>query len=146
MGQTVEQALASATFYTDGQDYVFVKLPPNGITAGAGVIAEIGEPFCALLVDRDEVSLMIPADGLEDFGRRLRGYSVEPQAFYRLITIDAVLESTLIGFMARVSQTLAEAGVPVFPYAAFSRDHVFVPAPKLDAALAALERLKSASG
>ena len=106
------------------------------------MVAEIGEPFCALLVDRDEVTLMIPADALEDFGRRLRDHVAE-KTQYRLITIDAVLEPTLVGFMARVSGALAESGVAVFPYAAFSRDHLFVPAEQIDAALAALEKLKA---
>jgi len=143
MTQTVEQALSEATFYGDNQTYAFVQLPAAGITAAAGVIAEIGEPFCALVVDKDEVSLLIPNEALQDFARRLPGHVAAPTV-YRLITIDVALEADLVGLMARVSQALAQAGVPIFPFAAYTRDHLVVPADKFEIALKTLENLKAA--
>lgn len=142
MPQTVETALAEATLYSDKQDYALVKLPPAAITAAAGVVAEIGEPFCALLADKDEVSLLIPAQALADFANRLPGHTAEANA-YRLITLDVVLEPDLTGFFARVSQALADAGVSILALSAFSRDHLFVPKVQFDAAFAALQSLKN---
>lgn len=144
MSQTVEQALAEATLYSDRQNYEFVRLPASAITAAAGVIAEIGEPFCVMIVDRDEVSLLIPADALRDFAPRLPGYQTNSIA-YRLITVNAKLEPGLVGLMARLSDALADAGVPIFPYAAYTRDHIVVPADRFDTALRTLENLASAS-
>jgi hypothetical protein len=142
MSQTIALALAQATFYTDNQLYTLIQLPTSAITAAAGVIAEIGEPFCALLVDKDEVTLLIPAEAIEDFGKRLPSHKASISQ-YRLITIDVALEPTLTGFMAVISAALGEVGVPIFPFAAYTRDHIFVPEGKFEVALAALQALKS---
>jgi hypothetical protein len=65
MSQTVEQALAEKTLYSDRQNYEFVRLPASAITA-CRVIAEIGEPFCVLIVDRDESEPADACGGLRD--------------------------------------------------------------------------------
>ena len=143
MTPTVKQILRQATLYSDAQSYTFVKLPPGAITAAAGLVASIGEPFCALLVDKDEVSLMIPADAWDDFKQRFTA-SVIAANRYRLVTLDVILEADLVGFMAYLSDALAQAGVSILPFAAYSRDHLFVQEDQYDLALAALEKLRSA--
>src|SRR6185369_714881 len=105
MTQTVEQALAAAKLFSDDQDYLFIQLPARAIMAAAGVIAQIGEPFCALIVDKDEVSLIIPADAIADFKERLPDYQALPKP-YRLITFDIELDISLVGFMAIISRAL----------------------------------------
>jgi hypothetical protein len=142
MTQTVEQALAAAKLFSDDQDYLFIQLPAKAIMAAAGVIAQIGEPFCALIVDKDEVSLVIPADALADFKERLSNYQVSNKP-YRLITFDIELDMSLVGFMAKVSRALADAGIPIMTYAAYSRDHLLVPAEQFSVAMAALAKLQS---
>ena len=144
MPQTVKEALSAATFITDDERNRLVKLAPRAITVAAGVIAEIGQPFCALIVDRDEVTLMIPDDAVVDFAKRLREHELGET--YRLITVDAELAPDLIGFMAVLSQALADAHVGVFPYAAYTRDHIMVPELQLTLALEALEQLKAEYG
>jgi hypothetical protein len=141
MPQTVEDALKDAEFVVDEDTYRLVKLHPRAISAAAGVVAEIAEPFCVLIVDKDEVSLVIPEDAVEDFAHRLHEHELGET--YKLITVDAVLQPDLIGFMARISSALAAAEVGVFPYAAYSRDHILVPAAQVDRALDALNALKS---
>ncbi len=142
MPLTVEQALAQAALYTDETDYAIVQLPPGAILAAAGVVAEIGEAFCALIVDKDEVSLIIPFEALADFGIRLPGHSASAKP-YRLITFDIQLDLNLVGFMARISMALAEAGISIMPLAAYSRDHILVHTDQLENAMAALKRLQS---
>lgn len=141
MPQTIEEALFGAEFYTDDEPYLLVKLPPAAITLAASVIAEISDPFCVLIVDKDEVTLVLPHEAPEEFESRLRDAALS-EARYRLITIDVELEPDLIGFMALVSRALADAGVGVFPYAAYTRDHILIPEPQIDAALTALKALK----
>jgi len=141
MPLTAAEALKQAVLYTDNQDYALVKLPPKAITAAAGVIAQVGEPFCALLVDKDEVSVVIPQEAWEDFQSRLPDHTVSPE-YYRLLTFDIVLDFNVIGFMALVSGALAEAGVSILPLAAYSRDHILVAAAQLDRALGALRELQ----
>ena len=142
MTQTVEQALAAAKLFSDDQDYLFIQLPAKAIMAAAGIIAQIGEPFCALIVDKDEVSLVIPADALADFKERLPNYQASNKA-YKLITFDIQLDMSLVGFMAKVSRALADAGIPIMTFAAYSRDHLLVPAEQLSVAMAALVKLQS---
>ncbi len=135
----VREILRTCTFVADNQPYAVTRLPARGITAAAGVIAEIGEPFLALIADADEVTLVIPTDALEEFERRLRGHEAMTE-YYRLLTCDAVLPPDLIGFMARISAILAEASVTILPFAAYSRDHVLVPQSQFDQAVQALRQ------
>lgn len=141
MPQTINDALQSANFILDDDIYRLIRLHPRAITSAAGIIAEIGEPFCVLIVDKYEVSIVIPDEAVKDFETRLHDHQIGET--YRLITIDAILEPDLIGFMAYISTALAKANVGVFPYAAFSRDHIVVPEKQAQTALEALKTLKA---
>ncbi len=141
MPQTVTDALQQTTFITTDDTYRLIKMPANAISAAAGIIAQISEPFCVLIVDQHEVTLLIPDDAVEDFTPRMRDYELGET--YRLITADATLEPDLLGFIAAVSTALADAEVGVFPYAAYTRDHILVPATQLERALKTLNTLKA---
>lgn len=138
---TVEEALKAATLYSDNQLYKFVKLPPNAITVAASIVAEAGIAYFALLVDKDEVTLMLPDDVLDVFSKRLIDAEIS-ETHYRLITFDVVLEPTLVGFMAHISTALAQENISIMPFAAYSRDHLFVSDEQFDLAINILERLK----
>lgn len=142
MGQTVIQALKDGQLFSDNIEYRFVKLPVNAITVAAGIVAEVGTPFTGLLVDKDEVSLMLAEDDYQAFKKRLVDSAVS-KATYRLITLDVELEPTLVGFMATISNALAEAEISILPFAAYSRDHLFVTSEDHARALATLENLKA---
>jgi hypothetical protein len=135
--------LKKMNLYTDDTEYVVIKFPPMGITVAAGIIAEIGDPFSALVVDKDEVTLIIPHDVVDDFAKRLRDIEKSPEN-YRLITLDIVLDFSVIGFMARISDALAQANISILPLAAFSRDHILVKVSDFDKAWGVLSALKSA--
>jgi len=140
--QTVESVLAQGQFLLDEGVYRVIQLPARAIIAAAGVIAEVGQPFSVLMADADEVTLILDDEAYEEYKGRLIGHTIEPTS-YRLITLDLPLEPTLTGLMAQLAQALAEAGIPILPYAAYSRDHILVPAEKAQEALAALNRLKT---
>ncbi len=142
MPQTISQVMQQASFYSDAQPYHLIALPTGAVLAAAGVVAEIGEPFCALIVDKDEVTLLVPQEAWADLQHRLPGASLSPVS-YRLITVDAILEPTLIGFMAYVSKALADAAISILAFAAYNRDHFFVPESQFDLALSIFEQLKS---
>lgn len=144
MVQTLEQALQDAVLYSDDYIYRFVKLPVNAITAAAGVIAQAGNPFSALLLDKDEVTLMIEDEDFEEFKKRLLDHEVS-DIRYRLITFDVELEPNLIGFMAHISTALANAHISLMPFAAYSRDHIFVNEADFDKAITILENLKTSN-
>ena len=142
MPRTPQEIMQQATFYSDGQPYRFIRLPGKAIMAAAGVVAETGEPFCGLIIDKDEVSLLIPEDAWNDFQRRLPGAEISAIT-YRLVTVDMVLEPDLVGFLAYISRALADVNVSILAFAAYSRDHFFVPSDQFDTALAQLQKLQS---
>jgi hypothetical protein len=130
------QALAQAALYSDNRLYTLVHLPAPAITAAAGVLAEIGEAFSALVVDKDEVSLVLPQDAWEEFAHRLPDCRTAPG--YRLITFDLTLDMALVGFMALGARVLADAGLSLMAFSAFERDHILVADAQFQAAWDAL--------
>jgi len=94
-----------------------------------------------MIVDKDEVTLVLPADKWRYFRERLPDYREATP--YRLITFDLPLDLNMVGFMARVSQILANAGVPLLTLGAFERDHILVPDDSYTAALEALVSAQS---
>ena len=141
MGISVEQALSQAKLTSDGATYSIIKLPARAITAAAGVIAEAGEPFAALIVDQYEVSILINSELVEEFARRLPGF-VAAETTYKLITFDVILDFDLVGFMAKISRVLADANISILTFAAYSRDHIMVPETQFALAMETLENLQ----
>jgi hypothetical protein len=133
--------LKQATLYTDDLDYLMIGLHPRAVIAAAGVLAEIGEPFGTLIVDKDEVTLIIPAADYEEFQKRLPDAKLSDPM--RLITLDVTLPPDLTGFMALVGKLLGEAGIPIIPIGAFERDHVLVPSTRFAEAWVVLEKTKA---
>lgn len=137
---TTRDALKQTRLISDDEIYRAVKLPAGAITLAAGILAEVGSPFTALIVDEQEVSLFIPDEAVDEFASRLKAAEVSPVR-YRLITFDVQLPPTLIGFMAAVSTVLAREGISILPFGAYQRDHVLIDEVNYDAAITALNEL-----
>ncbi len=137
----LDRALAEMQLYTDGLEYMVIHAPPAGVMAAAGVLAETREPFGAVMVDKDEVTLILAAEVWPNYQHRLPDH--EAAGPFRLITFDTPLALDLVGFLAAVSRALADAGVPLMAFSAYQRDHLLVPAHQFDAAWAALQALTS---
>ena len=104
--------------------------------------------FRGLLFDKDEITLMIAEKEYEAHKNSglLQGPEIDVgKCPYRLITFDVVMDPDLIGFMHAVTQTLAAERISVLPFAAYSRDHIFVQEQDFEKAMVALNRLKQAS-
>lgn len=142
MSQTVKQALAAANFTSDGEIYTLLKMPANAVIPAAGIIAEMNTPFSTLILDKHELTLLVLKDAISDFEKRLRDSTIYEQD-YQLITIDVELDPQMVGFMARISGVLADAGISFMAYAAYSRDHIFVPVEQFDDAIDALKHLQT---
>lgn len=142
MTKRAHELYKQASLYSDDRLYRIVHLPTSGVMAAAGALAQLRDPFSALIVDKDEVTLILAEEELATFAPRLKDHEVLPQA-YRLITFDLPLAPDVTGFMALISTALAAANVPIMPLAAFARDHILVPASHYDAARSALEKLRA---
>jgi hypothetical protein len=137
---TVEEALKHGRLLVDEHRYVFAKLHPHAITLAAAVIAEIAEPYAALVIDHFEITLVIRADDFEAYASRLKD-AQRGDTVFRVITLDVEFTLDVVGVMARLSAVLAQANIPIMPFAAYSRDHILVPEDQLEAALSALQTL-----
>lgn len=144
MIQTVDDVMRNVNLYSDGRLYRLLKLPPGDIKLAAGIAADLERPYCALIVDKDEITLLMPDEARADFRARLRQAEASEQA-YRLITLDLALAPSLVGLIARLAAALAAVEIPILAFAAYSRDHLLVPAADFDKAMRALSHLRKES-
>jgi hypothetical protein len=89
-----------------------------------------------LLRDAHEVTLLCEEEDWLAMRHAARDARVETG--FRLVTLDIELEWNVVGFLARVTEILAAAGVSVGALSAFSRDHLLIKQDELAAALRAL--------
>lgn len=137
---TPHEAFKETRLYTDGILYAIVHLPHADLAAALAALNERADPFTALLVDKDEITWILPSDRARNIS--LDGAQISPG--WRLITFDVVLEHDLVGFMAAVSAELAGAGISIFALSAFERDHILVRQTEFLAAWSTLSALCSA--
>jgi hypothetical protein len=95
-----------------------------------------GDAPYMLLRDRREVTLLLDETDWRTIRHAARDARVE--GGFRLVTFDIELGWNVVGYLARVTEILASAGVPVGALSAFSRDHLLIKQDDLGAALRAL--------
>lgn len=131
--------IAQTHLFTDARDYVILRTAPDQADAAQALFSQLDEPFSALMRDKDEVTLVLPADVWAKTHPLLD--VLDESTLYRLITFDLPLELGLIGYLATLTSAVAEEGVSIFSVSAFSRDHIFVPEEDFERAWDALRDL-----
>ena len=89
-----------------------------------------------LLRDPVEVTLLLEDEDWRAMRHAARDAKVE--GGFRLVTLDIELAWNVVGFLARVTEVLASAGVSVGALSAFSRDHLLIKQDDLGKALRVL--------
>jgi len=119
--------------------YRLVSFPPTQAAAAATLLATSAGHFCALVLEQDEMSLTVA----EEVWRKspLRGEARAEVGPLRAITFSLALDLEVVGYLAPAAARLAAAGISIVPQCAASRDHVLVPAHRLDDAVRVLEEL-----
>jgi hypothetical protein len=92
-------------------------------------------PFM-LLRDEHEVTLLLDETDWRTMRHAVRDARIE--SGFRLLTFDIELDWKTIGFLARVTQILADAGISCGALSAFSRDHLLIKQDDLGNALRVL--------
>ncbi len=92
-------------------------------------------PFM-LLRDEHEVTLLLDESDWSTLRHAAREARVE--GGFRLLTLDLKLDWNVVGYLARVTEILAHAGISVGALSAFSRDHLLIKQDDLGDALRAL--------
>jgi hypothetical protein len=123
--------IAPATFYLVGlahEDW-------NKLLQNPELSPRSDAPFMLLRDDRETTLLLEEADWLK-MQHAVPGARVESN--FRLVTLDIELAWNIVGFLAHVTQILAEAEISVGALSAFSRDHLLIKQDDLGKALRAL--------
>ncbi|MBN1955693.1 MAG: ACT domain-containing protein [Anaerolineae bacterium] len=128
---------AQTRLYTDENAYVILSIPLEQVYEGLALLAESVRPFSAGIVDKDELTLVLPQEVWETAREALSDAQADE---YRLITLDLPMELGLVGYIATLTNVLAEAGVSLLVFSAYQRDHVFVPEADFAPAWEALNR------
>jgi hypothetical protein len=89
----------------------------------------------AVVVDKDETTVVIEEESVDSVD------VIEVETGWRIITFDMILPFGLVGFMARVSSSLAESKIGIFVISAFSTDHILVKENDLEKSVRVLEGL-----
>ena len=95
-----------------------------------------GDAPYMLLRDTVEVTLLLDETDWQTMRHAAREARVE--GGFRMLTLDIELGWEVVGYLARVTSILAEAGIPVGALSAFSRDHLLIKQDDLGRALRVL--------
>ena len=130
--------LRDTTVSVAPETFAIVSLTPEAwvsLLADASLSPRMTAPFM-IFKDAHEVTLILDDQDLRNMRPGLAEAKVANG--YRLLTFETVLDLSVVGFMAAVSRILADAGVPLLPVSAFSRDHILIRQTDLPNALKAL--------
>ncbi|MGI8733278.1 MAG: ACT domain-containing protein [Pyrinomonadaceae bacterium] len=86
-----------------------------------------------ILRDDKEVTLLMQEEDWQRIRYAVRDAKVERE--FRLLTLDLDLSWNVVGYLARVTEILAAAEIPVGALSSFSRDHLFIKQQDLGKAL-----------
>ena len=116
--------------------YTLVSLPVAVVSEAAALVGR-ARGFAALVLERDEVSATVEAEGWR--ASPLRARAVAEAGPYRAITLDVDIDLGVVGYLAPAAARLAEAGVSIVPQCAYRKDHLLVREGDLGSAVRVLE-------
>jgi hypothetical protein len=123
--------VAPATFYLVGlrhEDWARLLENPE-------LSPRASAPFM-FLKDEHEITLLLDETDWRTMRHAVRDARIE--SGFRLLTYDIELDWKTVGFLARVTRILADAGISVGALSAFSRDHLIIKQDDLGTALRVL--------
>ena len=138
MSKSVKRLLAETKIIVHPDDYTVVSIPRKEEAEARRLFSSL-EPFSSVTFDTAEVSVVLRAERWEDLRERLSGFVEEGP--YRLVTFDIVLDLSVVGFLAAISDRLAEAGISIYALSTFLRDHILVKKEDADRAEETLQSL-----
>ncbi len=95
-------------------------------------------PDSSFMIFRDDkqVTMLVEDDDWNRMRHAVRDARIESQ--FRLLTLDVELGWDVVGYLARVTEILASAGIAIGALSSFSRDHLVIKQEDLGKALKVL--------
>ncbi|MEM6410033.1 MAG: ACT domain-containing protein [Pseudomonadota bacterium] len=106
-------------------------MPHEGVWAFRTQAAHPEDPVIMTFREREGWTLIVPAEDEDSEDNR-----------WAWLELTVVSDLNAVGFIARIANALADAGIPCNAVAAFHHDHIFVPEHKADAAVSAILELR----
>lgn len=131
------EVIAQTHLRTDGCDYALQRYALAQAHTVMHWLHGDEIPFFCAIWDSDEFSLMMKREKW-DIPSAI-GQAVSTSPVYKRITFDIVLDFTLVGYLAAMTEVLATHDIAVLAFSAFSRDHIFVQASDFSRAWHALQ-------
>lgn len=117
-------------YFNNGEVYVWKE---------TFAVAKSKKPLLDAVVtiqDKNEITVVIDQEKLEAHKDDL----VETDKDWKIITFDMLLPLDMVGWIAKVSDILADENISILIFSAYSTDHVLVQVPDLEKAV---NKLKS---
>ncbi|MEM8635133.1 MAG: ACT domain-containing protein [Pseudomonadota bacterium] len=106
-------------------------MPHEGVWAFRTQTSHPEDPVAMTFREREGWTLIVPAEDADSEDNR-----------WAWLELTVVSDLNAVGFIARIANALADAGIPCNAVAAFHHDHIFVPEHKADAAVSAILELR----
>ena len=131
----------SIQLYLPETRYAVASLPLEHYRQAVECLSEAvtdADSFVSLIRDKQEITLMIAEDIWKNILPRFPG--ARARGDWRMIRFDAVLDFSVVGFIAEVSRALAEADISILSVSTYSTDAVLVHELQFDAAVVAVKQ------
>ncbi|MFP3951641.1 MAG: ACT domain-containing protein [Candidatus Bathyarchaeia archaeon] len=142
LSEELRRLLADTRLKLHSSDFFIVSLDSSKHKVES--LLEGASPFYSLTYTTDEISLVIKRDEWE--GNRDRYTGSKYEGPYKVITLDIVLDLSVVGYLAVISQLLADRGISIYALSTYLKDHILVKKEDRDEAVRVIEGLIESTG
>lgn len=111
-------------------NYSIIQFP---VTYDLSAFTKVQSPFSTITYTEEECSIVVKTNSLDTTG----ALKVDPD--WKIIQVVGVLDFSLVGILANLSETLAHAKISIFAISTFNTDYLLVKETDLTNAQLALE-------
>jgi hypothetical protein len=123
LSQDLRKIFADTNLLQHPDDYTIVSMDPSEAHQMRQVLPSFSS-FSSVTFDSAEISLIVKSDEWREVKESFKSHHEEGP--YRLITFDIVLDLSIVGFLAVVSEVLAEEDVSIYALSTYLKDHILV--------------------
>jgi len=125
------------SLYLPETRYVVASLPLEHYAEAVDCL-RYAEGFVSLTRDKEEITLVVAEDIWSKLAPRFSGAVAQERR--RLIRFDTVLDFSVVGFIAEISNALAEADISILSISTYRTDAVLVHESRFDDAINAIKQ------
>ena len=104
-------------------DFLIIYIPNDQINLVERSFSKL-TPFFSVTCTSEEISIVTDTETWNNISSVFRDVKVSGP--YTLLTIDMVLDLSLVGFLAIISTSLSKEGVSIFALSTYLKDHFLV--------------------